>query len=197
MPDPAPRRRFRALAREMAAVLMAGLLMAVAWLIPIQEAAKKGWTDHEFNAAMGELVGATGDGIPRWGLLATLGLGVLAAAAHALLSVRVHPHWLAQGLVTGVALFLLWGLVFSPMVDARGIEVPAGVFGAEAGGSAVVWMGLSALAAAVMVGRVHSLVRSASWWEPKHFDLRESIDGIFTSEKGEEPAGYRPDAFTE
>jgi hypothetical protein len=40
-------------------------------------------------------------------------------------------------------------------------------------------------------------MRGADWWEPKHYDLRESIDGIFTAEKGDESKGYRPDAFTE
>jgi hypothetical protein len=197
MPDVAARPRVPRIAREVLAVLVAGLLTGIAWLIPIQEAAKKGWTDHEFNSALGEMLGATGEGIPRWGLVATLALGVLTAMAHALVSVRAHRHWLVQGLVTGVALFLLWGLVFSPMVERRGIDVPAGVFGAQAGTSALVWVGLSALAAAVMVGRVYSLMRGADWWEPKHFDLRESIDGIFTSEKRDEPGGYRPDAFTE
>lgn len=196
-PEPSGTRLLRVSAREFVALLVGGAMTAMAWLIPMQEAWKKGWTDHEFNAAMGELVGATGDQIPRQGLYWSVVAAVVLTGLHAVATHLVRRHWLAHGLAAAAVVFVLWGLVFAPLAGDR-TEIPGGVFGAEAGASAAILAFVSAVITGVVMARVHSLVRSADWWERKHFDLRESIEGIFTEEKPEKgEVGYRPEGFTE
>lgn len=196
-PEGGVHRAWRTAGREVAAVVVGGLVLAALWLIPFQEAWKKGWTDHNFNAAMGELVGATGDQVNRQGLIAGVAAAIAVALVHALVSHLLRRHWVVQGAITAVLLFLLWGLVFGPLAADR-TDVPAGLFGSDAGGTAAVWAAVSALLAGIGVSRVHGLVRSADWWERKHFDLRESIEGIFTEEHPEQgQPGYRPEGFTE
>lgn len=191
------RPELRAAARELTAIVVGGLMLAMAWLIPFQEAWKKGWTDHEFNAAMGQLVGATGDQIPRQGLIFGVAAAIALTAVHAVACRLLRRHWLVQGALAAALLFLLWGLVFAPLAGDR-TDVPGGLFGADAGASAVVWAAVSAVIAGVVLGRVYALVRDAAWWERKHFDLRESIETIFTEEHPEQGrTGYRPEGFTE
>lgn len=191
MPD------LRTAAREFAAIVVGGLMLAMGWLIPFQEAWKKGWTEHEFNAAMGQLVGATGDQIPRQGLIFGVVAALAMTAVHAVACRVLRRHWLVQGAISAVVVFLLWGLVFAPLAGAR-TDVPGGLFAADAGASAVVWAAVSAVIAGLVLGRVYALVREAVWWERKHFDLRESIETIFTEEKPEKgQTGYRPEGFTE
>jgi len=196
-PDPAPHVALRTAAREVIAVLVAAAVAGIVWLIPMQEAWKKGWTDHDVNAAMGELVGATGDQVPRQGLLWMAVAALVLAVLHAVATALVPRHWLVHGVAAGVVVFVLWGLVFAPLAGDR-TEFPGGVFGTDAGAAIAVVALVAAIAAGVAMARVHALVRSTDWWQRKHFDLRESIEGIFTDEKPEAgETGYRPEGFTE
>lgn len=196
-PEAAPHAALWTAAREGLAVLVAGAVAGIVWLIPMQEAWKKGWTEHDANAAMGELVGATGDQVARQGLLWMAVAAVVLAVLHAVASAAVPRHWLWHGVATGVVVLLAWGLVFAPLAGDR-TEYPGGLFGLDAG-TATAFVGVAAaLAAGIAMARVHALVRSADWWERKHFDLRESIEGIFTEEQPERgETGYRPEGFTE
>lgn len=196
-PEPARNAALVAGAREVIAVLVAAAVAGVVWLIPMQEAWKKGWTEHDANAAMGDLVGATGDQVARQGLLWIAVAAVVLAVLHAVATAVLPRHWLWHGVATGVVIMLAWGLVFAPVTGDR-TEYPGGFFGLDAG-TATLFVGVvAALAAGLAMARVHALVRSADWWERKHFDLRESIEGIFTEEKPEKgETGYRPEGFTE
>jgi hypothetical protein len=181
--------------REVLAVLLGGVLVAIAWLIVVQEAYKQGLTGHEFNRGLGLLLGGEGEQVPRWGFYGTVTAGIVLALVYALVSHLTARRWYLLAIPFGLVVFVAWGVVFCPLVGGTTDEVPAGLFGREADVWAPISAFLAAFACSFSLARVHSLVRSAQWWEPKHFDLRESLEMLFTEEvdSGGEPPGGRRD----
>jgi|GEM_PF-4082821 len=179
-PPPSPLlQRLSAAGRALLAVVVSALLGGFAWLIVMQKSLEEGWTDHDFNGGMGLLVGAEDEQVSRQGFYVTMAAWLVIAIAFDLASRIRRAPWLVRGLVLAGALLLLWGLVFGPLVASRVDEVPAGVFGADAGGASAVVALVASLAAGITLARAHALVRSTAWWEPKHFDLRESLEELF------------------
>lgn len=169
-----------AVARRVAAVLLAGILGAAAWLIVAQESVKQGYTSHGVNDGMGVLLGGEGEDMRRLGLLGTAVAGVALALLHGLAARYPPRHWARRGVVTGVVLFLVWGLVFGPLVAGSAVDVPAGLFGREGGAGTVPCIAVASLTAGMVIARIHDLVAGRDWWERKHFDLRESMREIFS-----------------
>ena len=183
--------------RNVFAVVLAGFLGGILWLIVMQKALAYGYTDHSFNAAMGLTLGATEEQISREGFYATMVVWLVLAVAFDPMTRLWRAPWWQHALPLGAVVFLLWGAVFGPLAAGRQDEVPAGLFGADAGSATVVVALVAAAVAALTVARVHALVRSAEWWEPKHFDLRESLEQLFAQDLAPtEPAG-RPPASAE
>ena len=196
LPAPARARLGRA-AREVTAVVGAGVLGAVAWLIIVQEGENKGLTELDFARGLALSVGA--DGVNRQevgstGFYATIVLGVALMALHAILVPRfVRRQWWWQAVPVGLAAFLLWGLAFSPVR-------PSGVLGLEAGGVVSMLVFLVGAAAFAIIGvRVYTLVSRADWWEAKEDRLEEELDQLAEQqrllelpEERREEGGVRP-----
>lgn len=206
MPDTAPARRgilapLIRPARAVFAVVLGGLLGAVAWLIVMQKAHEMGITDHEANAAVGQLLTDADGEVARRGFYGTVLAAVVVALVYRLLR-GLAPRdgrlgrWTARAVVVGVAVLLVWGLVLGPLAGST--DVPAGLFGREAGFTAPLCAVLAALAAGLTLVRVVELVDSDEWWERKHYDLRESIDSLFADGSGgADAAGPAPGSNVE
>lgn len=187
--------RLRTAGRHVLAVVLAGALSGAAWLVVMQYSHDKGWTTHEANAAIGQLMGGEGPQVARRGFYATLAAGMVLTVGYALLSRRAprdgrRGHWAWRGLAAGVVVFLLWGVVLGP-VAASGTDVPAGLFGRDGGWETLLIGAVAAAAAGVTMARVYELVVSDEWWQRKHFDLRESMEQLFT--EGVDGSGIRKD----
>lgn len=178
--------------RRALAILLGAVLAGAVWMIVVQKAFERGWTDQNFTAGMGVAVGATENDIPRNGFYVTMLAWIGIAVVYDLAARVARVHWLARAAGLGAAVLLLWGLVYCPVLDDRAPNIPAGVFGSEAGASAVVVALAAALAAALVLARVHDLVRDTRWWEAKHFDLRESMEAIFEGGSAPPPSADTP-----
>lgn len=170
-------------ARAALAVLMGGLLAAAAWLIVMQEAHKKGYTEHEVNAALGGLLTSSDAEVARRGFYGTVACAVVLALVYRLtrgLAPRHGRwgHWTVRAMGVALVVLLAWGLVLGPLAGSSG--VPSGVFGLDADLAAPLCAVLSAVATGLTLVRVVDLVDSDDWWERKHFDLRESMESLFT-----------------
>jgi MFS family permease len=184
-------------ARAVLAVLLAAALGGMVWLILMQRGLDQGWTDHSFNAAMGLLAGAEEEQISRQGFYLTMLAWLGIAVVFDLVSRVWRADWRVRGLAAAGLVLLLWGLVFGPAVAGRVEEVPAGLFGTDAGGGTVVVALVAALVAGITLSRVHALVGDVAWWEPKHFDLRESLEELFNRDVvAPEPATLHSDDAT-
>ncbi|MDH3227335.1 MAG: hypothetical protein OEM67_09650 [Thermoleophilia bacterium] len=172
----------RTVGREIVGVLAGGFLAAATWMIVANEGFSRGWSEQNFPEALGEIRGAELTDIPRLGLWTGLVAGTALCAVVLPLAFRVVPGpWYARGLPLAVVAFLLWGLWFSPAIDAES-SFPGGVFGSEAGRGTLITFGLAALAYAAIGARVYSVATSLDFWNPKHNDLREQgaqmIEGL-------------------
>lgn len=174
--------------RVVLAVLLSALLGAVAWLIVVQEAFKKELTDHSANRAMGYLVGAENEGVPRWGLVATLAVGVVLATLYGIARHRIPGDWLARGAATGAVMWLGWALVFGPLTAGHP-DAPSGWFGLEADPMAPVVALVGSLTGGIALTRVYDLVASAAWWQPRREDLESAVAALVDAD----PAARRPD----
>jgi hypothetical protein len=170
----------RAITRFIVGVAVAAVAGTATFLIMVQGSFHKGYTDLDFNHTLGTAVkgttlretearaalGLVGDTAGPIGLYAGLvGAGVL-IAVYGLVIRRVHRHWVLTGLGLGVVTFLVIGLVYPPIADARQDEFPVGLFGVDAGGFTAVVLGLSALGFGLVAARCFDLITSAHWWEP-------------------------------
>lgn len=185
--------RFRRSARAVLAVVLAGSLSGAAWLMVMQYGHDKGWTTHEVNAAIGQLMGGEGPQVARRGLQATLAAGMVLTVGYALLTRRAarggpRDHWAWRGVAAAAVVFLLWGVVLGPLAASR-TDVPAGLFGLEGGWETILIGAVAAAAAGITMARVQELVVSDEWWQRKHFDLRESMEELFT--EGIDGSGVR------
>ena len=172
--------------RWMAAVVMGGVLAALAWMFVLQEGHTGNifgatWTDHDFPDGLGHVVGAKDTA--KAGLYLTLALGVLVAALYGAVEQWLPGRGIVRGLAFAPIPFLAWGLVFTPLVDSRRVLreahfvfLPTGVFGVEAGDATII----SGVAASVIVGvilaRVVTLARGAPWWQ-EHPNVGHGLGG--------------------
>ncbi len=171
--------------REVLAVILGGLIGALCFLIVAQEGFKKGYFDLDTNAGVGLSIGAVAEDVPRRGFLAVLAIGIgLAVVQRGVCAAMGGRPLMVRMLPLAVLVLLLWGLVFCPLLDRNHPQVEAGLFGSDAGGGAVPVMAVATLVFALVVERVSGFVRDLAWWEPKHLDLRESLEEIFIENDG-------------
>lgn len=187
--------------RMLAAVVISGAVAALTFLLMIQGAANRGYTDLRFNRGLGEAVGARGRetrsdealGIigdptgPR-GFYASIVAGILLLAVHGLVIDRIARRpWYVEAIPLWILTYLLLALVYGPLVDSRASDVPGGLFFAEAS-SGTPWVVLAcALGFALVGSRCYSLIRGARWWEEKDEGLHEGLAAIILGKGGHVP----------
>ena len=162
--------------RRVAAIVVGGVLAALAWMFVLQEGHTGNifgatWTDHDFADGLGHAVGAKDTA--KAGLYLTLALGVLFAGLYAGVERWLPGRGIVKGLVFSPIPFLAWGLVFAPLVDSRQVlrearlrvsSRPAPL--ASRRGSATIISGVAAsIIAGVIIARVAALARDAAWWQ--------------------------------
>lgn len=196
----------RAIGRVVVGVVVAAAAGTATFLIMSQGSFHKGYTDLDFNHAVGTTVGGTtlretearaalgllADPAARVGLYADLIAAAVLVTLYGLATRRVHRHWALGGLGLGVVLFLLIGLVFAPIAGARQDESPMGLFGVDAGGFTVVVLGLSALGFGLVAARCYALITDPAWWEPRK--LEREVVGLV---EVEEPSFELPEEGSE
>jgi len=167
--------RATAAGRYAAAIVGAGVIGALVWMFVLQEGHTGQilgvtWTQHDFPDGLGQAFGA--EDTARAGLFLTLALGVIVAAVFALIERRLPGHGLVKGLWFAPLLFLTWGLVFTPLVDSRQVQVeaeffflPTGFFGVDAGGRTIISGVVASVLAGLVIARIFPLMREAPWWQ--------------------------------
>jgi hypothetical protein len=158
-----------AAARHLTAAVLAGGLGTIAWLIVMQDGYQRGffgrrWSDQDFASALGKLLGGGGN-IRQRGFYATLVIAVVLVGAYGF-AARLPGRWELHALGLAGTVFLLWGLVFSPIVAARESTEKGGVFGVDAGGTAWLVAALASLAFAFVAVRIYRLMIDRDWWVP-------------------------------
>lgn len=191
----AVRRGITTVARQTLGVAVAAGLGAVVFLIVSQEGQVKGYTDLDFARGLALSVGA--DGINRQevgstGLYATIALAVALVALYALIVPRIlRRSWWQQAVPFAVVVFLLWGLVFSPVR-------PSGILALEAGGVSSAMVGLvGAIAFALVTVRAYTLITAASWWADKEDTFAADLDAITRRGVGRGGQARNPDSGPE
>jgi hypothetical protein len=161
--------------RRVAAIVVGGVLAALAWMFVLQEGHTGNifgatWTDHDFADGLGHAVGAKDTA--KAGLYLTLALGVLFAALYAGVERWLPGRGIVKGLVFSPIPFLAWGLVFAPLVNSRQVLreadfvfLPTGLFGVKAGGGTIISGIAASIIAGVIIARVAALARDAAWWQ--------------------------------
>lgn len=170
--------------RLVAAIVIGGVLAALAWMFVLQEGHTGRifgvtWTQHDFPDGLGNAFGV--EATARAGLALTLALGVIVAAIYAVAQRWLPGSWIVKGLWFAPILFLAWGLLFTPLVNSRQVLIgsdfvflPTGVFGVDAGGRTLISGVAASLIASMMLARVFSLAREASWWQ-EHPDVGHGL----------------------
>jgi hypothetical protein len=193
--DRDPASRARSIGRFVVGVLVASGVATVVFLIMVEGSFRKGYTDLDFNHVVGTVVkgtaeettgnqgalGVVGDTAGPSGFYsATIGAIVL-LTVYGLVTRVVRRHWAIQGVGLGIVTFLVLGLVFAPIADAR-FDTPTGLFGVDAGGFTVVVLGVSALGFGLVAARCYDLILSADWWRPKEATLDEMLEAVDVEE---------------
>jgi hypothetical protein len=208
-PAPLPRR----IGRFVVGVVVGAAAGAATFQIMFQGSFHKGYTDLDFNHVLGtgvkgttlketqarEALGLVGDSAGPIGLYATLIGAAALLTLYGLVTRRVHRHWAIQGLGLGVVTFLVTGLVYPPIADARQDEFAVGLFGVDAGGFTVVVLLLSSLGFGLVAARCFDLITSAHWWVPDEPEEDEvaAVTGVTEepslelAEQGPEEGGVR------
>jgi hypothetical protein len=181
----------RSTGRFVVAVVVSAAVATVIFLIMVQGSFRKGYTDLDFNHVVGTVVkgtaseaatahgalGVVGDTAGPSGLYSAFVGAAVLLALYGLVTHVVHRHWVVQGLGLGVVTFLVLGLVFAPIADAR-LDTPTGLFGVDAGGFTVVVLGVSALGFGLVAARCYDLIQSAHWWRPTEATLEEVLEAV-------------------
>jgi hypothetical protein len=185
-------------ARWVAAILVSGVLASLFWLFCMQEGyggqiLNRTWTDHAFDQGLGNAIGASSHALG--GFYLSMVLGVAAAALFALLEPVLPGRGWIKGLAFAPIPFLVWGLVFCPLVNADRtpqsegfLYSPSGLFGVDSGIATIVSGAVASVAAGLVLARVLPMVREASWWDPhveERVELREQT--LATIELADEP----------
>lgn len=159
------------------AVLTAAFLGTGFWLFLMQEGHtgrvfNRKWTDHDFPDGLGNALGAVDPA--RTGLVATFVIAIAVVLLFALVEPRLPGRDWRKGLAFAPVIFLLWGLVFCPLVDGRQIlqpdgeyaYPPSGLFGSASGWSAAGSAVVASLVTGLAIARAFQLCRSTRWWHP-------------------------------
>lgn len=195
--------------RMLVAVVVAGAVAGLAFLLMIQGAANRGYTDLRFNRGLGKVFGAGGPrtqseealGIigdptgPR-GFYATIILAIVLLAVHGLVIDRLARRpWYVEAIPLWILTYLLLALAYGPLVARSADDVPGGLFFSEAS-AGTPWVVLAcALGFALVGSRCYSLIRGARWWEEKDEGLHEGLAGIILGKGGHQlgpPPGQEP-----
>lgn len=195
--------------RMLVAVVVAGAVAGLAFLLMIQGAANRGYTDLRFNRGLGKVFGAGGPrtqseealGIigdptgPR-GFYATIVLAIVLLALHGLVIDRLARRpWYVEAVPLWILTYLLLALAYGPLVARSADDVPGGLFFSEAS-AGTPWVVLAcALGFALVGSRCYSLIRGARWWEEKDEGLHEGLAGIILGKGGHQlgpPPGQEP-----
>lgn len=197
--------RATAICRYVAAIVVAGVVAAVAWLFVLQEGHTgnifgASWTQHDFADGLGLAFGA--EDTARGGLYLTLVLGVVVAAIFALTEQWLPGRGLLKGISFAVPVFLAWGLLFTPLIDSRQVQreaefvyLPTGLFGMDAGGRTIISGAVASLIAGVIIARIIQVMRDGEWWRPRAGTAvltTDVADLLELTEKGPEQGGERP-----
>ena len=189
MSDPAP--PGRTIFRFVVGVVVAAAMGTAVFLIMVQGSFRRGYTDLDFNHVLGTIVkgtaeetsgnqgalGVVGDTAGPTGLYAaTLG-AIVILTVYGLVTRVVRGHWTIQGVGLGVVTFLVLGLVFAPIADAR-LDTPTGLFGVDAGGFTAVVLGVSALGFGLVAARCYDFILSPDWWRPRETTLDEMLEAV-------------------
>jgi hypothetical protein len=197
-------------ARHVASVVIAGVVAALFWMFILAEGHTgqilgANWTEHNFSGGLGHALGS--EEARRFGVYPTLILGVLAALVFALVERRLPGRGWTKGLTLAAGLFLLWGLVFTPLVDSREPVrdefLPTGLFGMDAGWGTILSGAAASLAAGIIIARLVPMIRDPAWWQgspqtPEDAALRDEVFAhsyapLFElPEKGAEQGKERP-----
>ncbi len=186
--DTQPFETLKRAARWVCAVAFATVIGAAFWLAIIEEGhgghiLGHTWTSHDVPDGLGHALGATADVSRRglWGtLVIALGVVLLFAAVERFLP---GTSW-RKGLTFAPVIFLLWGLVFCPLVDAKQVlsadgeyrYLRSGLFGTNSPFGTMLSALVAAVGAGLVIARILQLVRSAEWWEPATVDAEFIID---------------------
>jgi hypothetical protein len=161
--------------RRLAAVVVGGGLGTVLWLVIMQDGFQRSffgrrWSHQDFASALGDLFGGQGGNIRERGFYVTLVVAavvmVLVGLAAEALGPRLPERWWVQAFGLAGVVFLLWGLLFSPIVGVRGPGEDGGFFGSDAGATAWFVALLASLAFAIVSARIYRLMTSEDWWIP-------------------------------
>jgi hypothetical protein len=161
-------------ARRLGGVAVGAGLGTVLWLVIMQDGFQRGffgrtWSGQDFASAMGDLFGGQSGNIKQRGFYATLVVaGVVVALFGVVLHVlrsRLPERWTLQALGLAGAVFLIWGLGYSPLIKSRGPEA-GGVFGIDAGSTTWLVAVLASLAFSIIAVRIYRLMADEDWWSP-------------------------------
>jgi len=163
--------------RHVGGVLVGGLLGGILWLVIMQEGPERGWSEHDYNQMIGQLLVDRSGDVEHAGLWATLVAGVALATVYAVAFDRLSRRLGAIGasLAFAVVPLLLWGLALSPLTTAYvdtvpGVPrrtIPGGPFGLDGGTGALVLGVIASIAFGLVAGRVYRLMQAAEWWRSR------------------------------
>lgn len=180
--------------RRLAAVLVAAVLGAIVWLVVVEEE-RFVPESLDFNHLLGELVlgpghetarsdgplAVVGDPVAPTGFGVTCLLALGLAVLHVLViepalarAPRLGRSLVVRAFPLAVIMYLLWGLVFTALVDDR-FDVAAGPFGVDASGATPITYAVAALLTGIVMVRAIELVRTADWWRPKRIDHESAL----------------------
>ncbi len=171
--------------RGISAILAAGTLGAFFWLTIMQEGNagrifNRRWTEHDFPDGLGAALGA--EEHARVGLVATVVLGIGMTILFALVERFLPGRGWLKGLAFAPIIFLMWGLLFAPLVHSHQVlqdddyaYLADTVFATRSGGWTLASAAAASIVAAIIIARVLQLVRSAYWWEEKDPSRYQSL----------------------
>lgn len=194
--------------RHVFGVVAAGVIAALAWMFVLAEGHTGNifghWTEHDFPDGLANAFGAADTA--RAGLYLTLGLGVIVAAVFVLVERWLPGRGFVKGIPFAAALFLAWGLLFTPLIDSRQelqaanaefVYLPTGLFGVDAGARTIISGAVASLLAGIIIAQVIQVTRNADWWRPHPtagvaLDPNVGVDPLLElTEKGAEQGGER------
>jgi hypothetical protein len=159
------------LARRLGGIVIGAGLGAILWLVVMQDGYQRDffgrrWSEQDFARALGKLAGGAEGSFRQRGFYVTVAIAAVLVAVYALVANRLPGSWVRHALGVGAAVFLLWGVVFSPIVAAREPTENGGVFGFEASGTTWFVAAVASLALAFVAVRIYRLMSGAEWWVP-------------------------------